>query len=116
MFTFNFILEYSKKGFGIKLGSIWYGFRLQRAKISEKQSKELLDELVKIENDMAKPRFQMSNDSNTIYTGFMRIWWRQKSTIQTDVVEPYTRESKLEQKAQHYDDYKNRDERWDDRR
>ena len=63
---------------------------------------------------MAKPRFQMIDDTSTLYLGFTRIWWREKKDALLDKLEPYTREEKLNQKASHYDDYKNRKARWKD--
>jgi len=117
MLQFNFSLEYTKTGlFGLKIGNIYYGFGIKKAKISEKQSEKLLKDLVEVENDMAQSRFQMTNDRNTIYLGFLRIWYTQRMPVKLDVVDPYTREAKLEQKAEHYNDYKDREKRWTDRR
>ena len=108
MFHFNFKLEFGKKGhFEIKLGSMYYGFELQRAKISQKQGKQLENELVKkemelVNDDVHKASFQMTEDTNTLYMGFCRVRWRQWIDSPLDNLIQYSRKEKLDQKASYY--------------
>ena len=105
MFHFNFLLEYRTQRFGFRIGHNWYGFAFLGAKLSEKQGELLEKEHYKVDEKMNKHLMMHILDvTNTLFLGFVRVWWKQKRDKPSDQVESYMREELLNQKAEYYKD------------
>ena len=113
--AFKFKFEYSKTGFAFKVGSLWYGFGFKGAEATPDQSKKLETKLHHNDKDMANyDKFYIVDDLNTLYFGFGRISWRRRKRMTLDELSDLNRNEHLNQKANHYDHYKNRKNEWSD--
>ena len=112
MLKLTFDVYYAIKNFGFKIINRWYGIGYHHAKLSQEQEKKLLKKLYKNEKHMAgSDRWYIQYTSNIIFFGFLKIWWIQQKNIGDDFIS-YQRKKLLDQKAEHYDRYKKRKDRW----
>ena len=103
MFHFNIRLEYRKTNFGFILTQNWYGISFDRAKLSESQGKLLEKKQYEVDNEMHKSlMLHLSDTTNYLFLGFLRIYWTQKRDRPSHIVEPYIREEILRQRATYY--------------